>query len=111
VLPFYTGSVPGARRIGANDLMYWRLMRHASARGCVVFDFGRSKVGTGPYDFKKNWGFMPAPLTHQFLTRPGAAMPNVNPTNPKYRLMIAAWKKLPLPVANYLGPMIVRNIG
>lgn len=111
VLPFYTGSVPGARRLGANDLMYWRLMRHASARGCTVFDFGRSKVGTGPYDFKKNWGFTPLPLTHQFLTRPGVAMPNVNPTNPKYRLMIAAWKKLPLPVANRLGPLIVRNIG
>jgi FemAB-related protein (PEP-CTERM system-associated) len=111
VLPFYTGAVPEARRLGANDLMYWRLMRHASARGCTMFDFGRSKVGTGPYDFKKNWGFTPVPLTHQFLTRPGVAIPDVNPLNPKYRLMIAAWKKLPLPVANRLGPLIVRNIG
>jgi FemAB-related protein (PEP-CTERM system-associated) len=111
VLPFYTGSVPTARKLGANDLMYWRLMRHAVTRGCKVFDFGRSKVGTGPYDFKRNWGFTPAPLVHQFLTRPGAAMPNVNPTNPKYRTFISAWKKLPLPVANFIGPFIVRNIG
>lgn len=111
VMPFYTGSIPGARRLGANDLMYWRLMRHAAAKGCTEFDFGRSKVGTGPYDFKKNWGFEPRPIAHQFLTRPGVAIPNINPLNPKYRLMIAAWKKLPLFVANRLGPVIVRNIG
>ncbi len=111
VMPFYTGSVPGARRLGANDLMYWRLMRHASARGCTVFDFGRSKVGTGPYDFKKNWGFVPQPIVHQFLLPNGGAMPENNPLNPKYRMMIAAWKRLPLFVANRLGPLVVRNIG
>lgn len=111
VMPFYTGSIPGARRLGANDLMYWRLMRHASAKGCTEFDFGRSKVGTGPYDFKKNWGFKPEPVAHQFLMRDGAPLPNINPLNPKYRLMIAVWKKLPLFVANTVGPMVVRNIG
>ncbi|MCC6914626.1 MAG: FemAB family PEP-CTERM system-associated protein [Rhodospirillaceae bacterium] len=111
VMPFYTGSIPSARRLGANDLMYWRLMRHAAARGCTVFDFGRSKVGTGPYDFKKNWGFAPQPIVHQFLLPNGGAMPENNPLNPKYRLMIATWKHLPLFVANRLGPLVVRNIG
>jgi FemAB-related protein (PEP-CTERM system-associated) len=111
VMPFYTGSVPGARKLGANDLMYWRLMRHAAARGCTVFDFGRSKVGTGPHDFKKNWGFAPQPIVHQFLLPGGGAMPENNPLNPKYRMMIAAWKRLPLLVANRLGPLVVRNIG
>ncbi len=111
VMPFYAGSLPSARGLGANDLMYWRLMRHAVGKGCSVFDFGRSKVDTGPYHFKKNWGFAPVPLTHEFLTQPGVAMPDVNPTNPKYRLLISVWKRLPLAVANALGPMIVRNIG
>jgi FemAB-related protein (PEP-CTERM system-associated) len=111
VMPFYTGSVPGARKLGANDLMYWRLMRHAATRGCTVFDFGRSKVGTGPYDFKKNWGFVPQPIMHQFLLPGGGAMPENNPLNPKYRLMIATWKRLPLFVANRLGPLVVRSIG
>ena len=111
VMPFYTGSLPGARKLGANDMMYWRLMRHAVGRECNVFDFGRSKVGTGPYDFKRNWGFEPKPIAHQYLTKPGVEMPNVNPTNPKYQRLIAAWKKLPLPVANFIGPIIVRNIG
>ena len=67
VLPYYTGSVPQARRSGANDMMYWALMRRADERGCAVFDFGRSKVGTGPYSFKSNWGFAPRPISHQYL--------------------------------------------
>jgi FemAB-related protein (PEP-CTERM system-associated) len=111
VMPFYTGSRPEARKLGANDLMYWRLMRHGAARGARVFDFGRSKVGTGPYDFKKNWGFAPQPIAHQFLMRDNMPMPDINPLNPKYRLMIETWKRLPLGIANRLGPLVVRNIG
>jgi FemAB-related protein (PEP-CTERM system-associated) len=111
VMPFYTGSLPEARKLGANDLMYWQLMRHGAARGARVFDFGRSKVGTGPYHFKKNWGFTPQPIAHQFLMKPGVAMPDHNPLNPRYRTKIALWKRLPLAVANRLGPIIVRNIG
>ena len=63
VLPYYTGSLVEARRSGANDMMYWALMRRAVERGATVFDFGRSKVGTGPYSFKSNWGFTPRPIT------------------------------------------------
>jgi FemAB-related protein (PEP-CTERM system-associated) len=111
VMPFYTGSRPEARRLGANDLMYWRLMRHAAARGARVFDFGRSKVGTGPFEFKKNWGFTPEPIAHHFLTRDNAPLPDLNPLNPKFQLMIKTWKRLPLAIANRLGPLIVRNIG
>jgi lipid II:glycine glycyltransferase (peptidoglycan interpeptide bridge formation enzyme) len=91
--------------------MYWAVMRQAAARGCRMFDFGRSKEGTGAYSFKKNWGFTPAPLAYVFNVAPGQAIPENNPLNPKYRLMIAAWKRLPLPVANLLGPVLVRGVG
>ncbi len=110
VMPYYTGSLADARRLGSNDLMYWKVMRRAIEKGFRVFDFGRSKTGTGPYSFKKNWGFTPEPTTHSFYLPKGDDIPEVNPNNPKYALMIKTWKKLPLPVANFLGPMIVRNI-
>ena len=111
VLPYYTGSVPEARRLGSNDLMYWRVMRRAVERGCRTFDFGRSKVDTGPYSFKKNWGFEPVPIVHEFHLAPGQPLPNLNPTNPKFSLAIEVWRRFPLFVANRLGPLIVRNIG
>jgi FemAB-related protein (PEP-CTERM system-associated) len=111
VLPYYGGGTAAARHCHANDFMYWEVMRRAAARGYRLFDFGRSKTGTGAFAFKKNWGFAPAALEYRFHLAPGAAIPDHNPLNPKYRLFIAAWKKLPLPVANALGPHIVRGLG
>jgi FemAB-related protein (PEP-CTERM system-associated) len=111
VLPYYGGGTPAARSRAGNDIMYWEVMKRAADRGCRVFDFGRSKEGTGAYSFKKNWGFTPTPLNYEFKLRVGDTIPDVNPLNPKYRLMIETWKRLPLPVANLLGPMLVRNLG
>ncbi len=111
VLPFYGGGAEAARSLAANDFMYWEVMRRACERGCRVFDFGRSKIGTGAYAFKRNWGFEPTPLIYQFRLAPGRSMPDLNPLNPKLRLLVAAWKKLPLALANRLGPSIVKGIG
>ena len=111
VLPYYGGGTAAARGAYGNDFMYWAVMRHAAARGITMFDFGRSKTGTGAYAFKKNWGFDPAPLHYRYRLAAGASIPDHNPLNPKYRLMIAAWKRLPVPVANLIGPSIVRGIG
>ena len=111
VLPYYGGGTRGARALAANDFMYWEVMRRGAERGCRMFDFGRSKIGTGAFAFKHNWGFEPAPLHYRFKLAPGAAIPEHNPMNPKYRLFIEAWKRLPVPVANVIGPHIVRGIG
>ena len=110
VLPYYTGSLVEARRSGANDMMYWALMRRAVERGATIFDFGRSKVGTGPYSFKSNWGFTPRPITHQYLLLGRDSLPNLNPTNPRYAKLIAAWQRLPVPVANAISPFISRSL-
>ncbi len=111
VLPYYGGGTAAARELAGNDFMYWEVMRRAAARGCRLFDFGRSKAGTGAFSFKKNWGFTPEPLHYRYRLQPGATIPDHNPLNPKYRLFIAAWKRLPVPVANLIGPHIVRGIG
>lgn len=111
ILPYYAGDMPEARDLAANDFKYWELMRRACEAGYTLFDYGRSKVGTGPYSFKKNWGFEPQPLHYEYQLVKADGIPDVNPLNPKYRLFIAAWKKLPLPVANFIGPLIVRNLG
>jgi FemAB-related protein (PEP-CTERM system-associated) len=111
VYPYWGGGSFSARALRANDLMYFALMRHARARGCTRFDFGRSKAGTGPAAFKKNWGFEPHPLAYAVRTARGAAPRQVNPASPRYRLQVAAWKRLPLWLANRLGPPIARGLG
>ena len=111
VLPYYAGSIKIARQLYANDFMYWELMRRSCEEGVQVFDYGRSKVDTGSYKFKKNWGFEPEPLYYEYYLASGGSIPDVNPLNPKYKAMSETWKKLPLPVANIIGPMIAKSLG
>lgn len=111
VLPYYGGGTFGARKNGANDFLYWETMRRAAARGYRRFDFGRSKANTGAFSFKKNWGFEPEWLEYEFHLKPGTAMPEKNPNNPKFAPLIEIWKRLPLPIANLIGPFLVRGLG
>jgi FemAB-related protein (PEP-CTERM system-associated) len=111
VLPYYAGDAVEARQLAANDFKYWDLMRRACERGVKVFDYGRSKRGTGPYDFKKNWGFEPAPLAYEYCLYRRASIPENNPLNPRYRAAIALWRRLPIRVANALGPHLVKSLG
>ncbi len=111
VLPYYGGGTAAARDVAGNDFMYWEVMRRAADRGFRMFDFGRSKRNTGAFAFKKNWGFPFEPLVYEFHLRKGGDVPDVNPLNPKYRLFIAAWQRLPMFVANRIGPLVARGLG
>lgn len=111
VLPYYGGGTEQARELKGNDFMYWEVMRRASERGVRVFDYGRSKRETGSYRFKKHWGFEPEPLYYEYDLIKAKNVPDINPLNPKYRLFIALWQKLPLPVSQLIGPYIARNLG
>ena len=111
VLPYYAGDGESARDLAANDFKYWELMRRACVRGLTVFDYGRSKQGTGSFSFKKNWGFEPRPLHYEYCLYKRNAVPQNNPSNAKYKRLIEAWRRMPIGLANWLGPFIVRNLG
>lgn len=111
VLPYYAGDALAGRELAANDFKYWELMRRACERGIRVFDFGRSKQGTGAFEFKRNWGFEPAPLAYEYCLYRRSSIPQNNPLNPKYRALIAVWRRLPIPLANFLGPHLVKSLG
>lgn len=111
VLPYYAGDDEAARNLAANDFKYWELMRRSCERGIKLFDYGRSKVGTGPYSFKKNWGFEPQPLHYEYCLYKRDSIPQNNPNNAKYKMLIEAWRRMPIGLANLIGPHIVRNLG
>jgi hypothetical protein len=111
VMPYWGGGVREARSLRANDVMYYELMNHARRRGCNRFDFGRSKINSGPYFFKKNWGFEPKPLIYSSRAADGSAPRDVNPNSAKYQAVISGWQKMPLPLANLIGPWISKGLG
>lgn len=109
-MPYWGGGVWDARRTRSNEVMYYGLMCHSRERGCAHFDFGRSKVGSGAFVYKKNWGFEPEPFSYATWTADGMEARDVDPTSAAYSQKIALWKRLPLPVANLLGPIIARGL-
>jgi FemAB-related protein (PEP-CTERM system-associated) len=110
VLPYYGGAYREFYRFGVSNYMYWELMNRAAARGCRRFDFGRSKIGTGAYAFKRGWSMTERPLPYRYFLVRARDIPNVNPSNPRLRHFIRAWKTLPLPVTKWLGPLLVRGL-
>ncbi len=110
VLPYYAGGGDDARRFKANDFMYYDLMCRAREAGYILFDFGRSKLGSGSNSFKRNWGFEAQPLYYDTHLIRAMEKPELNPNNPKYQYAIAAWKKLPVGVSQFLGPFISKYL-
>ena len=105
------GGTAEAKGCRANDVLMYAQMRHLAERGCTRADFGRSKLGTGPYERKQCWHLDERPLVYAVRTAEGAEPRDVNPLSPKYRLKVALWQKLPLPVANFVGPYLARGLG
>lgn len=93
----------------ANNLLYWTVLKQAIADGSTVMDFGRSTPNEGTFHFKKQWGAEPTALCWEYDVASGA-LPDQSPKNPKFQLAIRAWQRLPVPVANLIGPHIVRSI-
>lgn len=110
VLPYYGGARQEALPLAVNDFMYWELLCHAAKAGYRSFDFGRSREGTGAYNFKRHWGFEPVPLPYQYVLLKGGRMPDLSPSNPKIRLAVEAWKRIPLPVTKLVGPVLTKYL-
>ena len=110
LMPYYGGALKKYYQCSVNDFMYWELMKYGCENKFRWFDFGRSKKGTGAYEFKKHWGFEPENLPYSYRLINKKKMPNVSPANPKYSAVINIWKKMPLFLTNWLGPKLVRSI-
>lgn len=91
-----------------NMILYWRILQFAMDKGYEIFDFGRCSEDAGTYRFKQQWGAQPLRLYWEYILPTEVRLPALNPGNPKFRLLIAAWKRLPVWLANRIGPRIVR---
>ncbi|HET6724908.1 MAG TPA: FemAB family XrtA/PEP-CTERM system-associated protein [Gammaproteobacteria bacterium] len=111
MLVYYGGGTKAAQDLAANDFLYWSLIERACERGARLVDFGRSKRESGSCRFKELWGWEPHQLHYEYRLINAAEVPNLSPTNPKYRPLINAWKRLPVPLTRLIGPPLARNLG
>lgn len=111
VLPYYGGGTHDARQLKSNDYMYYQLMCEAQKKGMSSFDFGRSKVDSGAYKYKRHWGMEEKALHYRIALVKAKSLPNLSPNNPKYKFFIQAWQKLPLMISRQLGPFLSKYLG
>jgi FemAB-related protein (PEP-CTERM system-associated) len=108
--PHYCGSLKEYNHLSVNSYMYFMIMKYARENGYRLFDFGRSKKGTGSFSFKKHWGMGMFELPYQYALIRRQSLPDMSPLNPKFSLGIEVWRRLPLPVTRLVGPMISRHL-
>ena len=111
VLPYYGGGNSDARYLKSADFMYYQIMCSAREKGYTWFDFGRSKNDGGPYKYKKNWGMEPKSLYYYYYLVKAEGLPNLSPNNPKYKIFIGLWQKLPLKISQFIGPFLSKYLG
>ena len=107
----WASSLREFRALCPNNLLYWEAIRWACQNGFKQFDFGRSSPGSGTYHFKKQWGAVEEPLHWQFLSkRQNSSSPLLQSDNPRYRFILYVWQRLPIGIANAVGPLLRRQI-
>jgi FemAB-related protein (PEP-CTERM system-associated) len=110
VLVPWASSLHEYRHLCSNMLLYWTMLERATIGNARTFDFGRSSPGSGAHHFKLQWGAREQPLCFEYVLRARHDVPDQGPENARFRAAIDAWKRLPLWIANGVGPRIVRHI-
>jgi serine/alanine adding enzyme len=106
----WASSIRKFNSLSPNMLLYWGILEYACNKGYRIFDFGRSSPEEGTHKFKEQWGPKVAPLYWYYWVPHGGEKPELNPDNPKFKAFIKIWQNLPLPVANLIGPRIIKYL-
>lgn len=106
----WASSLREFRQLCPNMLLYWAMLEHAVGAGVTTFDFGRSSPGGGTHQFKLQWGAVEQPLCWEYVLLSGSEPPDQGPSNARFERAIALWQRLPLGIANLIGPPIARNL-
>jgi FemAB-related protein (PEP-CTERM system-associated) len=111
IVPYFSGSLPEGQAARANNVMYLRLMEYAVRRKLRLFDFNRSRRdNSGPYNFKRHYGFEPASLHYQVFLNKADRLPNLSPSNGRYALAGKVWRRMPLWFTRTVGQRITKWI-
>lgn len=89
-----------------NQILHWELMRYGIDHGYRVLDLGRSSKDTGTFEAKRQWQATPVQLYWYYF-------PDVPPSPSKpqtYSRQVALWQRLPVPLANAVGPVLRKSI-
>jgi len=110
VMPYYAGALGSYYKDSPNNFMYWSLIAQSCQEGYKQFDFGRSKKGTGSFQFKSAWSMQVTELPYRYQLVRAKEVPHLSPVDAKFQLPVAMWKRLPFSWTKVIGPRLIRWI-
>jgi FemAB-related protein (PEP-CTERM system-associated) len=110
VLPYYGGALSEFYKDSPNNFMYWSLIEQSAREGLRSFDFGRSKKGTGSFQFKSAWNMQVVELPYRYHLVRAKEVPQMSPVDRKFAGPVSMWKRLPYSWTKILGPRLIRWI-
>jgi FemAB-related protein (PEP-CTERM system-associated) len=95
-----------------NYLLYWTMIRDACLRGLKLYHLGRSTSASGATFFKRKWNAYTQQLYWEYLLNNSRCreLPELNVDNPKYKMAIGLWRRLPVKLTNRIGPFISKSL-
>jgi len=104
----WSAASPKAMNLRPNMFLFWKMLCVSGEKGYRTFDFGRSSVGSGTYEFKQQWNTRVVALFWNHWSMAGEQALELNPNNPRYRAAIWTWQRLPVFFTKWIGPPIAR---
>ncbi len=106
----WAGSLTAAMRNHPNNLLYWALIERACKGGYRSFDLGRSPTDSGTAHFKVQWGGAARPLHYYYALVTASKLPQREASDPMMQTASRIWRRMPIGLANRLGPSLARLI-
>lgn len=106
----WASSLRAYNFLQSNMFLYWSSLKFAIQEGYRVFDFGRSSKDSSTFKFKQQWGAEAIPHYWHYVLRKTQDLPQINPHNPKYRLAITCWQRIPVWLTKWIGPAIAKHL-
>lgn len=106
----WAGTDGEFRDLQPSYVLYWEMIKHACENGYRQYHLGRSTIDSGGEAFKKKWNADSKQLYWHYYLPGNRPLPQLNVDNPRYRLAIQLWSRLPLGVTTMVGPYLARGI-
>ena len=106
----WASTIKDVNHLSMNMLLYWEVLKFAIKNQYQYFDFGRSSKNSSTFRFKQQWGAKPKQMYWHYWLPENVELPRLNPDNPEFALAISVWKKIPVIITKWLGPLIVKNL-
>ncbi len=103
----YAATLKKFNKFSINNILYWNIIKFAIENDVKKFDMGRSRTGQSTVKYKLSWGAEEVQLYYYYFNK---RIHKNDEDGKLIKFLIRMWKRLPVIVANFLGPKLIYKV-